>query len=405
MKQLTAEFFASNRRRLIGAIGKPGIIVVPGNGQLQRSADTAFPFRQDSNLYYLTGVTEPCATLVIDTVHDTEWLMLPSRDELHTIFDGKVDISAIGRISGIEDIVSERDGWKRLRQLAESEFLSPQKPMIRIAEMYTNPHRKAVLDKLSRMAKKPIGDIRNQLVDLRMIKNNDELALISEAATVTYQTLDDIVSGLSDYGSEREIEVELNKQFALRGATGHAYSPIIASGINSCTLHYVANSAKMQKGDVLLFDVGAEVGGYAADISRTVVFDVAASSRQQELMHAVAEVQSEIIAFLKPNVTFKQLAEYSESVIARKLLQLQLTTDQYTQADIRKYFPHSISHFLGLDVHDVGDYSRPLQAGMVITVEPGIYVRDELIGVRIEDDVVITENGAEILGIALPALL
>lgn len=405
MNQLNADFFKNNRQKLVNSTAKKGIIIVPGNGQMQRSADTPYAFKQDSNFYYLTGVSEPCATLVIDTKNNNEWLMLPSRDGMHAIFDGLVNIQNIQKTSGILDIVSEKDGWKRLQNLANQNIFLPNKPVSRIGEMYTNPHRATVYSKIRRIAIKPINDIRQQLSELRMIKSPIEQAIIANAASITYQALGSVMSQLSSYSTEREVEAELTKQILIRGADGHAYSPIIAGGSNSCTLHYIDNKAALKNGNILLFDVGAELSGYSADISRTIVYGSKSTNRKTEVIKAVASAQSEIIKFIGPGLTFKHLAEQSEIIIANKLINLQLIPKNYTKADIRKYFPHSVTHFLGLDVHDTGDYTKPMQAGMVITVEPGIYISEEAIGVRIEDDVVITDNGAKILGDSLPTLV
>lgn len=405
MHSLTADFFTNNRQKLVQAIGKKGIIVVPGNGLMQRSADTSFAFRQDSNLYYLTGITEPCAMLVIDTIRNEEWIMLPLRDGVKATFDGNIDSNKLMAVSGISSILSEKEGWKKLRQLAASAFYAPQKPASRLHDMYTNPHRTLVLTKLQRIANEKIVDIRSQLAALRMIKSEAEILVIEQAANITYQTLKMVTDNLKNYQSERDIEADISKQFLLGGASGHSYLPIVASGVNSCTLHYSNNNSSLLNNDILLFDIGAEVSQYASDISRTCVIGGKPSRRQQDVMQAVADAQAVIIDFIKPGHTFKQLSQFADITIANKLIDLGLLSKNYSPDNLHQYYPHAITHFLGLDGHDVGDYSSPLQNGMVITIEPGIYIAKENIGVRIEDDFVITKNGAKIIGKSLPPLL
>ncbi len=215
---------------------------------------------------------------------------------------------------------------------------------------------------------------------------NTTIASIKQATTA---------SKLSKYEYEYQIEAELNKGFRAKGAAGHAFEPIVASGERACTLHNVANAGALAADELVLLDVGAEVEHYAADISRT--FSLGSPSRRQLAVHAaVLEVQEYAFGLLKPGVLMKDYEQKIEHFMGEKLRELGLIKT-ITHEDVRKFYPHATSHFLGLNVHDVGDYERPLEPGMVLTVEPGIYIPDESIGIRIEDDVVITESGIKIL--------
>lgn len=405
MTELSKDYFTNNRKKLIASIDKVGLIIVPGNGLMQRSADTTYPFRQDSNLYYLTGIEEPCSTLVINTITNEEWLMLPLRQGIHAVFDGATDIKKLRDRSGIDDIIDESEGWQRLKKMRNTVWHAPLKPKPHIYDMYTNPHRAQVMDKARRIFGNSAYDIRPNLTSLRVLKSPEEIVEISKAVDITHTSLNIVINDLVQYANEQSIEAELTRQFQKLGASGHAYQPIVAGGLASCTLHYIANNAELKKGDMLLFDVGAEVNNYAADISRTVVYGQPPTTRQTEVIAAVAQAQKEIIQQLKPGLSWKDLSELSDKAVATKLVQLQLIPKSYQKSDIRKFFPHAVSHFLGLDVHDVGDYAQPLAVGMVITIEPGIYSASEAIGVRIEDDVVITNNGATILGSAGSTLI
>jgi Xaa-Pro aminopeptidase len=231
-----------------------------------------------------------------------------------------------------------------------------------------------------------------------MIKQPEEISAIQSAIDITAASLENAFK--SKYQYEYELEAEITAGFRRRGATGHAFAPIVAAGKRTCTLHNVANNAAIGKGELVVADVGADVEHYAADITRTVSFDEP-SKRQQAVYDAVLEAQAFAFSLLKPGMSFQDYRDQTDNFIGEKQRKLGLIKT-INDENIRKYYPHSASHFLGLNVHDVGDYSQPLQAGSVITVEPGIYIPEEAIGVRIEDDVLITEKGIKILSDKLP---
>jgi len=392
--QLSQSFFIYNRKQLCNRLPKKGVVIIAGNARMQRNADNPYPFRQDSNFYYLTGIEEPCATLVIDMLHNQEWVMLPGRSKVQAIFDGVVDTKKCTDISGVKEIIDEAEGWQRLKQLAGSTFYMPAKPAAQLDEMFTNPYRSVVARKLRRLTKN-IHDIRNDLAQLRMIKGDEEIAIIDQAARVTRQSIASIETKLGEYVNESAVEAELLRQFKRRGASGHAFTPIVASGDASCTLHYVANNAPLKK-QVVLFDIGAELSNYSADISRTLT--LTNDSWAKQVIGAVLAAQQAIIGAIKPGMSWQQIAECADNEVGNQLVLLGLLKPGFTHEQVRPYFPHAVSHFLGLDTHDAGDYTAYLQAGMVITVEPGIYDLKTGIGARFEDDILITKSGAKILG-------
>ncbi len=206
------------------------------------------------------------------------------------------------------------------------------------------------------------------------------------------------------YQHEYELEAEISNGFRKRGAAGHSFEPIVAGGARACTLHNVANNGQFAKSDLVVIDVGAEVEHYAADITRTISLSTAPSKRQQAVYAAVLDVQAYAFGLLKPGVLLKEYELLVEHYMGEKLRELGLIKI-IDHDSVRTYFPHSTSHFLGLNVHDVGDYERPLEPGNVLTVEPGIYIEGESIGVRIEDDVLITKTGIKILSDRLPRKL
>jgi Xaa-Pro aminopeptidase len=259
--------------------------------------------------------------------------------------------------------------------------------------LYVNPARKRLVEKLKRMHPKlQLQDTRNQLASLRVIKQPEEVAVIQKAVNITAGTLTALSDAPGRYKHEFELEAAITSEFRRRGAAGHAYTPIVASGSHATTLHYVDNSDILQKDGLIVVDVGAEVENYAADITRTLCFG-SPTARQQSVIDAVKDVQDHALSLLKPGASMRDYERNVVSVMGEALVRLGLITNPNDMAAIRHYYPHATSHFLGLDVHDVGDYSQELRAGMVLTCEPGIYIPEEGIGVRIEDDVLITDSG------------
>jgi Xaa-Pro aminopeptidase len=249
-----------------------------------------------------------------------------------------------------------------------------------------------------------IRDIRTDMATMRSIKQAQELRALQQAIDITGETLREIASSsFRTAKHEYEIEAALSYGFRRRGARGHAFAPIVGAGIHSTTLHYLDNEGPISRDDVIVLDVGAEVEHYAADITRTVS-QTLMTGRRAEVFKAVAATQDYAVSLIKPGMLLRDYEIAVEEFIGKQLLQLGVITTR-SREEIRRYFPHATSHFLGLDTHDVGDYRAPLQANMVITCEPGIYIPEEGIGVRIEDDVLITENGCKVLSQACPQAL
>jgi Xaa-Pro aminopeptidase len=396
---LTAEFFKHNRRRLLSKLGGQDLVVLSANGLLQRSADTTYPFRQDSSFWYLTGINEPAVILVIDK--SSEYLIAPTKSKTQAIFDGEVDLKKLSRTSGLQEILAEKEGWDRLKtSLKKSKtvaILPPAPGHIKGLGIYTNPARRKLLKQIKNANKniKPI-DISQKLRQLRIIKQSAELIAIEKAINITKSSLKIINKKFLErgYKNEFEVELELSGLFLTKGADGHAFEPIIASGKKACTIHPQGNKYPIDYSKPLLMDVGAELSHYAADLSETWMLNP--SVRFKTVHQAVQDVSSFALGQLKSGVKLKNYEHKIERLMGEQLKGLGLIKSQ-DRASIRRYFPHLTSHFLGLDVHDVGDYDQPLKEGMVLTVEPGIYIPEESIGVRIEQDVLITQSGIKVL--------
>ncbi len=372
-------------------------VVVAANGLLQRTSDTTQPFAQDSNFWYLTGLATPDALLVLHEGHST--LLLPDQDAVRDVFDGAYDFAELTERSSITDIVVGREAQARLRALVKSHstvYTLPVPPVYASRHgMFMNPARRRLVQRLKRLQPRVhVLDIRPFLVALRSIKQPAELHAISRAVDITIDTLQVLRTQLAQkqFHAEHEIDAFLGAGFRTRGAQGHAYQPIVASGAHATTLHYVANSGQLGQGECLVVDAGAEYEHYAADITRT--FAVGTPTARQKAVHeAVRAVQLFALDQLRPGVVLREYEQAIVEYMGKQLVALKLLTSSTDMEGVRRYFPHAASHFLGLDVHDVGEYHKPLEEGMVLTCEPGIYIPEEGLGVRLEDDVLVTKTG------------
>jgi Xaa-Pro aminopeptidase len=318
------------------------------------------------------------------------------------IFDGSLDLAAMKVSSGIATIVSEKEGWAQLKpvlsKLQSAALLFPSEPYIKGIGMYTNPSRQVLLQRMKAVRPKlELVDIRPEVSALRVVKQPVEVAAIQRAVDVTCDAFNNAMS--NSYTYEYELEAAMEYQFRKNGLNGHAYHSIVAGGINACTLHYEKNAARFDHSQLVLVDAGSQEGYYAADITRTWLMGKY-TPRQRAVIDAVNDSLEFGLEQLKPGVSFWDCEQKVRSFVGKELQKLGLITSQDEDA-IHKFYPHA-PHFLGLDVHDSGDYHQPLEAGMVLTLEPGIYIPEESIGVRIEEDIVITATGYKVLSAACP---
>ncbi len=396
-----ADFFIGNRQKLQADTGSE-LIVLAANGLLQRSADTTFPFRQDSNFWYVTGVEQPDYVLVMNG--NSTFLIAPKRGEHRDLWDGAVDKQGVKDRSGISEIEEYHDGWNRLDRLIKKyrkvHTITPAEPYFEHFGFYANPARGTLLAALAKHRKLEQVDIRKHIARLRQFKQAPELEALQSAITITAKSLRTIQKRLGSYRYEYEVVADLTREFIRQGATGHAYQPIVACGQNAATIHYIENNHPMTPGHMLLLDVGAEAQNYSADITRTYSLSEP-SKRQQQVHDAVRQVHAAALELLKPGINMRKYETEVDIIMAKQLKKLKLLDDITDKKKLKKYYPHLTSHFLGLDTHDAADYDMPLGAGMVLTVEPGIYIPEEGIGIRIEDDVLITGKGPQVLSAGL----
>lgn len=397
---IDSDFFVSNRQHLRELFTGTAPIVVTANGLLQRGGDSSYQFVQDASFWYLSGIDEPDIILVID--RDKEYLIVPARSSSREAFDGVVDKDKLSQRSGIKTIYDDDIGWEhlrgRLRKVKHAATIAMPPAYIEAYGLYTNPARAQLVNRLKQENPKlELLDIGPHISRQRMIKQPEEIQALQKAIDITISSLKDAFrqAKIRKYSYEYEIEAQISHGFRQRGATGHAFAPIVASGSRACTLHYIENNGMVAADELVVADVGAEVDHYAADITRTIALGKP-SQRQKAIHSAVLEVEDFAFDLLKPGVLLKDYEQRVEHFMGEKLLELNLIKT-ISHDNIRKYFPHATSHFLGLNVHDVGDYDRPLEPGVVLTVEPGIYIPEEGIGVRIEDNVLITSKGIKIM--------
>jgi len=402
---LTADFFEKHRRRFVAEMDEERVAVFHAATPVIRSADQFYQYHQTNNFFYLTGIEEPDCVLMLHPENakgKTETLFIPEPDPEREVWDGKMlDKETAEEISGIpaKDI-----RWTRS---FEGAFIRAQDNAIALYADYDDTGLKYSTSKngdfLSRVQRELPGlQIRKAgkiMRNLRRVKSPEEIQLIEKAIEITGDALfaiwEHAIPGVMEY----ELEAHLAYHCIKNNARRFAYEPIIASGLNAATLHYIENDKRIAAGELLLTDIGAEYSNYCADITRTIPVDGRFTDRQRDIYEAVLEVEQTMIDAVRPGVTLEELNTQAKELIGQKLIELELIagTD-----DTGKYYMHSIGHFLGLDTHDVGSTKHHLEPGNVLTIEPGIYVQEEQIGIRIEDNVLVTEDGYRVLSEDIP---
>lgn len=391
-KSLEASFFAGNRERVYDEL-KGGLLAATAYTQMQRNNDMAASFEQEGNFWYLTGVEHPDWWLLMDAKRRRSWLVAPDVDDHHEIFDGSLSRNQAKEISGVEEVIDRQEADSWLRNAARAHQLVHTIDIPPYADRFgftLNPAVHEMRERLDRIFPK-VTDFRGELAHLRAIKQPVEIEAMQSAIDLTIKSFARIRQNIDKYRYEYEVEADFSHDFRRAGAKGHAYDPIVAVGRNACTLHYIHNDAKLKKGELLLIDVGASRHGYVADITRTYAIGKP-TKRQQDVHDAVRVAQQQIIEMIEPNLAFEDYQNKVDDIMKKALIGLGLMKDADDPA-YRKYFPHSIGHGLGIDVHDALGKPRLMLPGMVMTVEPGIYIPEEGIGVRIEDDILVTEDG------------
>lgn len=399
MTSFTQDFFRNNRRQLYATLAPHSFLALTANGAMQCSPDGAYAFEQEANFWYLTGIDYADWLLLVDVDKGEEWLVAPATDTVHDIFNGSLSVEHAIQQSGVRQVLETRAGLTLLRELCKQKeqayILKPQPR--RLHEFYTNPAQRDLARKLAGVKK---ADVRPQLARQRAVKQPQEINAITKAVDISVAGIKAMLKKLPRLNYEYEVEAELTYAFRHSGAKGHAYDPIVAAGGNACTLHYIANNSPLDKRRWLLFDVGARYDHYAADITRTVPLG-APTKRHQAIYEAARRVHDFAVNLCRPGQSTRDYVKRVDEHMGSELIKLGLITKN-DYASVRQYFPHAISHGLGIDVHDPLGRAEVFVENMVLTVEPGIYVPEEKIGVRLEDDILITAKGPRVLSGGLP---
>jgi len=383
-------FHTNNRKRLF-AKAKGELIILTAYDSVQQSGDMAAPFLQESSFWWVTGINQPGWKVILDTARGEAMLVRPRRSDIDVIFNGESDDNEVRAISGIQHIISQREFEGQLRQLHRHHTIAYTLTQKEDHEFVLNPAKATLVAMLKRIFNS-VQYSDSLLAELKAIKQPDELGRMRAAMKLTCDTFSSVQSQLASFKTEAEIEAEFIYAFHKAGAH-HAYEPIVASGSHACTLHYIENSGKLRAREMVLIDIGARVDGYSADVTRTYCRNP--TKRQSEVHAVVVEAEQAIIGLIMPGLPVADYLKQVDEIMKQALQKLGLLEDINDTETYRKYFPHAVSHGLGVDTHDSLGRPRYLEAGMVLTVEPGIYIPEESIGVRIEDDILVTSTGCE----------
>ncbi|MES2595730.1 MAG: aminopeptidase P N-terminal domain-containing protein [Verrucomicrobiota bacterium] len=399
---LPAELYVSNRQRLYAQLPPRSVVILTSNDVLPTNADGSMSFVQNSDQFYLSGIDQEETILILypdaPDPKQREMLFVRETSEMIAVWEGEklTKEQATGR-SGIERVHWLDQFETHFRQL-----------MCQCEHVYlnSNEHQRATIPTETRetrftrrcQTEYPLHDFRRLaplMHDLRCIKQPQELGALSEAIRITEDGFSRLLKFVKPGVYEYEIEAELIHEFTRQRARGFAYTPIIATGKNACVLHYITNHCQCQDGDMLLLDIAANYGNYNADLTRTIPVNGRFTPRQRQVYDAVLRIFLECRKMLRPGVILREYQEEVGKMMTSELIGLGLLDrDAVEKQDpekplYKKYFPHGTSHHLGIDVHDVGLTWKPVQPGMVFTIEPGIYIREENLGVRLENNVFI----------------
>ncbi len=407
---LSSQFYAQNRAQLIETLHQGGLAIVTSHDEYPRSGDTTFPFRQNAELLYLTGIDQEETILTLSPWHPNpdyrEILFIKNPSPEMVIWYGhRLSKEQATELSGVTTVFFTEQFEAVLHDLmvnAQEVYMHlPENPRMKV----THPTQEI------RLAKKlkeeyPLHTFQRlapAMLDLRLVKRKEEFEAIVKACKITENAFLRAIKAVKPGKYEYEIEAELIYEMTKSGASGHSFAPIIAAGADTCILHYVKNDKKMEDGDLLLMDFGAEYANYAGDCTRTIPVNGKYTPRQKEVYEAVLKIYKETIPLFKPGMTINKVNQFVFKRTNEELIKLGLYTQE--EADnqdpaaplFKRYFMHNISHFMGLDVHDIGNRDITFEQGMVLSCEPGIYIAEENIGVRIETDVVVADRPVDLM--------
>ncbi len=416
--------FKNRRDNLLKQLPENSIAIIPAGVELTRSRDTEFPFRQDSDFLYLTGFNEPEAVLVL--APDDEFksiLFCRNKDQMAEIWCGrrvgperaKTDYAfdQTFPLSTLDEQLLALVNGKTTLCYGQGEYADFDNRIWQMLSILRGAPKKGY------KAPAVIKDIRQNLHEMRLFKSEYEIQLMKKACEISCHAHIRAMKFAKEGATEYQLEAELHHHYAMNGARHPAYGTIVGSGDNANILHYTENSDVLNTGNLVLIDSGCELSGYAADITRTFPVSGKFSEPQKQLYQLVLEAQAAALSLYKPGSTLKQAADEAIRVLTTGMISLGLLVGELNELieseAYKAFYMHGLGHWLGLDVHDVGDYKqnekdRVFEPGMVLTCEPGVYVAKDAavpeqykgIGIRIEDDILITQDGHENLTVLAP---
>ncbi|MCL6571103.1 MAG: aminopeptidase P family protein [Bacillus sp. (in: Bacteria)] len=394
------DFYTKNRYRLFEKLEDRSFLVLFAGKAPQKSADEAYKFVPNRNFYYLTGMDEPNMIFLAYKTNNKveEYLFIEKSDPVLEKWVGKstskeeaTEVSGIGNIQFIDQFES---------------FLSRTLFTSSLEYIYLYLERRE-LDQITTITQQfaskiqanyPFLQMKNVYMDIceqRVYKTREEIELIKKAIDITYQGIKNVMSHAKTVTIEYQLEAYFDFTLRSEGVKEYAFPTICASGQNGTVLHYDKNNATIEEGSLVLLDLGAQYNYYNADISYTFPANGQFTEKQKTYYNIVLKALRETTELIKPGVPYAKLNEHTKKILAEECIKVGLIKEE---SEIGNYYFHGVSHFLGLDTHDVGNYKDLiLQPGMVLTVEPGLYIKEERIGIRIEDDVLVTEDGNEVL--------
>ena len=395
--------FVANRKKLKNKLAKNTLAIFNSNDIMPTNADGTMPFRQNNDLFWLSGVDQEESVLVVypDNNDEKEILFLKETNEHIAIWEGaKLSKDEALNVSGISTVYWLSEMEEKLNELisnCDGVYLNKNIHSRSTSDVETRDDRFRKM--FSKKHKKEILEVAPIMHELRSIKSEEEISLLQKACNITERGVRRILPFIKPGVMEYEIEAELMHEFLRNRSNGFAYQPIIGSGRDSCVLHYIDNNKECKDGDILLMDFGAEYANYASDLTRTVPVNGRFSARQKDVYNSVLYVMKEATKMLRPGTMFKEYNSEIGRIMESELINLGLLDKHDVQKQdpkkplYKKYFMHGTSHYLGLDVHDVGNFDWPMKEGMVFTCEPGIYILEEELGIRLENDILITADG------------
>ena len=398
-------FFARNRKNFASMMTKNAIAVFTANEEMPRNGDQCYPFRQNSDFFYLTGIDREGAFLILYPDHPKpemrEILFIEPYSETKAIWRGEMlDAKQAKELSGCQNVMYADSFNDVLKEL----ILNSSKVYLNLYE-YSRFETKVVTiqDRFVKEIKEkyPLHTFDRSapiLNKLRKIKSKEEIEIIKHACDITGKAFLHCLQTVKPGRYEYEMQAEIEYIFKMNNALGHAFHPIIAGGKNACCLHYSKNDSILNDNELLLFDMGCEYMNYASDLSRTIPINGKFTPRQRECYEAVLRVKKEITKLYKVGGTIDKINQTTYQLMEKEMIKLGL----FTQQDVdnqdpanplyRKYLMHGMAHHIGLDCHDNLDKYEPFAPGMILSCEPGLYIREEGIGIRLEDDILITDN-------------